>query len=86
MAYDEYGNYLRRVVELVKSHISYKRWYNGVCTDTIRNSFEQELSIEEAAEIAEDDTFMWDGFCCSDPDISNDPGCDERITGPQNGE
>lgn len=56
----EYETYKQSVVARVSHDLETTSWFRGVCTDSIRESYEAGLSIEQAADIAVGDTMYWD--------------------------
>ena len=55
-----YHEYKDQVCNLVESQIKDKSWYRGVCIDSIQDSFDAGRSVEDAAESARSETYMWD--------------------------
>lgn len=58
MTFEAYEN---AVVALVASRLGNEDWYRGVVCDTIQSSFWNEMSVEDAAMIAEMETAFQDG-------------------------
>ncbi len=51
-----YPAYRLKVMQIVKSRISKETWFRDVVMDTVPNSFGKNLSVLEAANLAESDT------------------------------
>jgi hypothetical protein len=56
MTYDEYKNAVMDKVEEL-----YDQKFESFCTDTIRTSWQDKLSIGDAVEKVYDDTIYWEG-------------------------
>jgi len=64
MSFDEYKT---KVIDLASKEldkIDFKSHRLGICVDTVRESFNKNLPIEDAAKIAADDSLYWAGFYC----------------------
>lgn len=57
-----FEEYERAVVDAACNILKeYTKWRGSVCVDTVRQSYDNNLPIEEAASCAADDTLYWDG-------------------------
>ena len=61
MTFEEYTDKSFRIALDALSKGGYKTWRGKVCLDTVRDSYNQGLTIEEAADRMVDDTLYWDG-------------------------
>ena len=64
MTLEEYTHSSFKIAFKALSDGGYKGWSGQVCLDTVRESYNQGLTIEEAADRMVDDTLYWDGAYC----------------------
>lgn len=62
MNLEEYTDKSFRIAFDTLSKGGYEEWRGKVCLDTVRGSYDQGLTIEEAADRMVDDTLYWDGY------------------------
>ncbi len=56
----DFEDYRDRVVKQVKNTLGRESWFRGVCADTIGRSYDDGKTVDEAADIAADDTAFHD--------------------------
>lgn len=61
MTLDEYTDKSLDVAFKILSDGGYSKWRGKVCLDTVKESYDQGLTVEEAADRMVDDTLYWDG-------------------------
>jgi hypothetical protein len=64
MTLEEYTHSSFEIAFKALSDGGYKGWRGQVCLDTVKESFNQGLTIEEAADRMVDDSLYWDGCYC----------------------
>jgi hypothetical protein len=58
----QYEEYKKKVIKIATEMFKGNLGNRGVCIDSLKNSFERNLSVDDAADRIYDDTLYWNGY------------------------